>query len=274
MAGMTIDELCLLAANHMRLVKGGIADVDEAFTVANFPSGTEIDKKNQVEPVKSMMRAAIGSWFASVARSPQRDAIWALCRKSKGLQVNADGYYTMGQGNPYSVANTYDGEELSLSADADGKVDGHIVTVEVTYDTPAAAPGSGLANPFPASASWKYAEPDSAAAIRRYRALKAASILLVPLYSAEVSGRDIHTGGTGLRVVYVPSDFGDVAGETVPREYANPILAEFLSMMYGEGGANSGIGAAQYYANKVQAYRQELFSTPPQFVPLPPYQGT
>lgn len=267
MAGLTLDELCQLAANHALLVKGGVSDVTAVFT---YTAGTQIDSKNQTSYVQSLMRGAIAAWLASVARSPRHADIWSACRKSKGLQVGSSGFYTLGDGNPLSGGGG-DGEELSALTDDDAKIDGHIVTVEVTFDTPSAAPVSGPANPFGSSTAWAYAEPDSAAATRRRRVLE--GILLTPLYSYEVVGRDIHTAGTGVRVTYVPSDFGDAAGETVPREYMYPILSEFFAIFYGQAAGGSGVQAAQYYSGRAAQYRQELYAGNVDFQPLPPFQG-
>lgn len=284
---MTFDELVHDISAHMILVNAGSGTVTTAL------SSTD-DVKQSLSYVQSMTRGALASIAAVIAKSPLKGDIWAFCRKSKGLKVNAQGRYTMGQGNPSTTASMLDADEVDASGytggppvvrfstddtasdTTDTRIDGHIVTVEVTYATPASAAdadGNPNETPFPnATTTWYYAEPDSADAIYRRRLL--ASRLQTPLRSYELVGKDIYIAGTGLRITYVPSDFGTLTTDSIPNEYHFPIMCEALAMLYGQQGGNSGINAAQYYASRSAEYRQFIMQGGTEFAPLPPYMGT
>lgn len=280
---MIFTELVNDIENHMILVNAGIgSDLTTAVVASD-------DVKNPSAYVQSMTRAALASIAAVIAKSPLKGDIWAFCRKSKGLKVDSQGRYTMGRGNLTTTSLMWDADETDpdtinatnvTNTDAadstDAKVDGHIVTVEVTYATPAsAADADGNPNelPFPdATTTWYYAEPDSADAIFRRRLL--ASRLQVPLRSYELVGKDIYTAGTGIRITYVPSDFGALTTDIIPNEYVFPIMCEALAMLYGQQGGASGINAAQYYAQRSDGYKQFIMQGGTEFAPLPPYMGS
>jgi hypothetical protein len=270
---VTFQELVNDIVIHMNLVEvadGGAAADPTSGTVAST------DVKRSTAWVRSITKLAAAHIADVLRRAGDQSLLWALCKESKGLVVGTKGYYRLGDGNPYADA-TLDGDEIETTGTdtTDTKVDGNIVAVEITYSTPTAAPVASSTNPNPLSAaSWQYAEPDSAAAIRRRRIL--ATRLLAPLYSYEIVGRRVYTAGTGVRITFVPSDFGESSSglTTVPNEIALPIMAEALSMLYGQSAAQSEIGAAAYYNSKAGEYKQMLASGVREFEPITPYKAS
>lgn len=260
---MTFDELVADIIDHMLLV-------DTAIAVTSSPSVS--DPKSHISYVQSMARGGIAAAVTVLRQAPDKSLLYALCRVSKGLAVNSDGYYTMGQGNVLGDA-TYDGEEIASTAQTpDKKVDGEIIAVEVTYTAAgAAASAPGPSKPFGSSTLWRYAEPDSAAAVRRRRALS--SRHQVNLFSYDLVANRIYTAGTGVRVTFFPADFGAVATDIIPTGLHFLAMAEALSMLYGQKAGASGIAAAQYYAGRATQYKQILLSGRADYAPLPPYAG-
>lgn len=226
------------------------------------------DPKSNLKYVRSMARGAIA--FVLVALWPKSSLLWSLVRQSKGLVLDADGIYYLGRGNPLSVAGTYDGSEVNTGG-ADVLISGDIIGIELTWTTPAAAAvAPGPSNPF-LTASWEYAEPDSAAAIRRRR--KLATRHKVPLHSFEHVGNKIYAAANGLRVTYFPSNFGETATDEVPTGLHLAAMCRFLSVYYGQKAGSSGVQAAGYYDRALLEMIQLLLSGKVDFGPLPPYQG-
>lgn len=260
----------MLFATFVNTVINHTLVVDTAIATTDASSVT--DPKSSLTYVQEMCRGGIGAVVEALSKFPDKSMLFLLTRQSKGLVVNSDGYYPLGQGNPLSVSGTYDAQEIATSG-ADELIDGGIVVVEVTFATAAAAAvAPGPSNPFPAGTVWKYAEPDSAAAIRRRRALEARHD--VPLHSFELVGKQIYTTGTGVRVTFFPGNFGSVATDQVPAGLHFCCMAAALSMLYGQKGGTSGIQAAGYYQNWMLSYLKLLATGNIDLQPLPPFAGS
>jgi len=259
----------MLFATFVNTVIDHTLVVDTAIAVS--ASSSVSDPKSHLSYVEEMCRSGIAAAVKALAKLPDKSMLFLLTRQSKGLAVNADGYYTLGSGNLLSDS-TYDAQEIAASG-TDALIDGAIIVVEVTFATAAAAAAPpGPSNPFPAGTVWKYAEPDSAAAIRRRRALESRHD--VPLHSYEVVARQVYSTGTGIRVTYFPANFGSVATDQIPSELHFLCMAAALSMLYGQKGGSSGIQAAAYYKSWMFDYLALLASGNVEMQPLPPYAGS
>lgn len=259
----------MLFATFVNTVIDHTLVVDTAIDVTG--SSSVSDPKSHLTYVQETCRGGIGAAVKALAKFPDKSMLHLLTRLSKGLAVNADGYYTMGSGNLLSN-NTFDGQEIAASG-TDALIDGSIICVEVTYDTPAAAAvDPGPSNPFGAATVWRYAEPDSAAAIRRRRLLDARHD--VKLYSFEAVAKHVYAVGTGIRITYFPGNFGSSVTDQVPSELHFLCMAAALSMLYGQKGGASGINAAQYYFGWFTTYLNILASGNIEMQPLPPYSGS
>lgn len=262
---MTFDEFVGDIIDHMLVVDTAISPLG-ALAVD--------DPKSHLEYVRSMAKGGIAAAVEVLKRAPDKSMLWALCRHSKGLALNSDGYYLMGQGNPFNDG-TFDGEEIATTVQSpDKKVSGSIVAVEVTYTSAASAPAPAaqIANPFGSATLWRYAEPDSATAIRRKRSLSTRHA--VNLYSFEIVAKQVYAGGNGIRLTFFPDDFGSDANDSIPRGLHFLAMAFALSKLYGQKAGATGINAARYYANWAAQYAQLLLDSKADFAPLPPYMGT
>lgn len=234
---MIFAELVNDIAVHMRLVEGGISNV------LTYSSTFEI--KNSRSFIESMTRGGLLGVIGLINKTKLKPLLYPMCKSTASLAVGVDGYYQRGDADedPDVVGNQI--------------VDGIIVAIETSYD----------------NATFELASPDSADAIRRRINLD--DILSVPLHSYEIIGHRIRTPATHIKILYVPSDFG---GSGQPDDISNelhfPVMANTLSMTYGEAASPSGISAANYYDGKVKWYIGLLMQGATELPPLEPYKGT
>lgn len=142
--------------------------------------------------------------------------------------------------------------QLALTA---AIVSGEIAAVLVSYD----------------GTTFEAANPDSADAIRRRRTLS--TRLGVPLYSFAIEGKRLFSAGTHAIVAYLPGTFGDAGTEVIPAGLFYAVMAEALSMLYGQKASDTGINASRYYEEKKRWYIQQFLNNAVEYEPLQPYQG-
>lgn len=227
--------LAEMTSQCIRILNAADGAASEPTYVAGLTSS---DQKWSQEHIQSELNNAIADIAAVVAEAGDRDSLFLLAKRTVDLG-SGDGQYVIDK----------------------AVITGPIVQVEVSYDSSAF--------------TYNYAELDSAASIRRYRARKTAGALTLPLYSFAIEGKIIYYPGTRIAVSFIPEPFASDSSVTIPRKLANAIVDEALARLFAYDGATSYINAAQYFASLSSNAKQLILSGKAELVPMPmlPYQG-
>lgn len=185
--------------------------------------------------VASQARQALAKVLKILSRSPLAASLWSLCSTSG------------------AVATSAPSGAVAISTAASPAVDGDIVTVLVSGDT---------------GSSYHYAEPDSAAAIRRRRVL--ASRLKVPVYNFEIVGPTCYSSGDHVKFVFIPRD---LSGKSFDDWLGVWVQEQALAMLYGQKGSDAGIRAAGFYAGLADSTAQFVLRGIIPTQALPPHEG-